>query len=146
MALHQNTSVDSDILLVGNWKIETAASVAGTYQNVGLGGLTAWNHEVEMYDTQAANGPDPIEGIASEKLSFSFDAIEFDPSVFSALSGGLLTHTTSTVSTLYAGGNTVLTSRAIKLTQRRLIGGASPCQLRDEGRAHQPDDHGQVRQ
>lgn len=122
MALHQNTSVDSDRLIIGNWKIETAPSSGATFVNLGAGGLTSWDHQFEKYDVQAANAPDPIEGVATETLTFGFDLIEYDASAFSALQCGLVTSTvTASVSSMYAGGNTTLTPRAFRLTNRRII-------------------------
>lgn len=122
MPRYQNTSVDSDRLIVGNWKIETAASAGATYVNLGAGQLTAFSHEFEKFDVQAGNAPDPIEGIAQETVTFGFDLIEYDASAMSAMQCGLVTATLTTgQSVLDAGGNTVLTPRAFRLTNTRMI-------------------------
>jgi hypothetical protein len=126
MALYQNTSVDSDRIVIGNYKLETAPSAVGTYVNLGAGQLTSWQHQFEKYNVQAGNAPDPIEGIADETVSFAFDLIEYDASVLSVLQCGLTSSATATSSSsLYAGGNTTLTHRAWRLTNRRIISGAT---------------------
>lgn len=126
MATYQNTSVDSDNLVLGNYKIETAATAGGTYVNLGAGILNSFGHNVEMYDVQAGNAPDPIEGVADETATFGFSLIEWDQSVLSVISGGLMSASTvSSVSTMVAGGATVLTPRAYRLTNRRMIGTAT---------------------
>jgi hypothetical protein len=126
MAYYQNTSVDSDKLVVGNWKIETAATAAGTYVNLGAGMLDSFAHNIEKWDVQAGNAPDPIEGVADETVSIGFTLIEYDGSVLSALQNGLTSHSaTSVLSTLTAGGNQELTKRAYKLTNRSLRTGST---------------------
>jgi hypothetical protein len=119
MAYYQNTSVDSDKLVIGNWKIETAATVGGTYVNLGAGMLDSFSHNVEKWDIQAGNAPDPIEGVADETLTIGFTLIEYDGSALSAMQNGLTEYSaTSVLSTLTAGGNQELTKRAYKLTNR----------------------------
>lgn len=130
MPLYQNTSVDATKLLVGNAKIETSpyASAAGafTWVNMGAGMVNGSAHPFEKYDVQAGNAPDPIEGVARETGTVSVDLIEFDLSVLSALSCGLVTSaSTGTVMTVYAGGNATLTPRAFKLTNTRMVSGAT---------------------
>ena len=118
MAYHQNTTVDSDRIKLGNWKIETAASAAATYVNLGAGQVTSWAHTIEKFTIQAGNAPDPLEGIGVEQVQFAFDLMEWDASALSVLQNGLTsTNTiTSVSSAIYAGGNTQLTSRAYRLT------------------------------
>ena len=127
MATHQNTSVDSDRIALGNYKIETASSSGATYVNLGAGQLTSWAHVFEKYTLQAGNAPDPMEGIATETCAFAFDLLEYDASAFSALQCGLISTgtITSVLSVINAGGNTVLTPRAFRLTNTREISGAS---------------------
>ncbi len=123
MAIHQNTSVNSDRIVLGNYKLETAPSAAGTYVNMGAGILTAWQHNIEKFNLQAGNAPDPLEGIATETVTFSFELLEYDASVFSALQNGLVSATgiTSATSTIDAGGNTTLTPAAYRLDNHRFI-------------------------
>lgn|SRR3990167_4072582 len=130
MPLHQNTSVDASKLILGNYKIETSpyASAAGsfTWVNLGAGMVTSFNHAVEKYDVQAGNAPDPIEGVSKETFPIEMELIEYDASVLAAVSGGLVTAaSTGTVMTLYGGGNTTLTARAMRLTNTRQISGAT---------------------
>jgi hypothetical protein len=126
MPRYQNTSVDSDRLIIGNWKIETAASAGATYVNLGAGQLTAFSHEFEKFDVQAGNAPDPIEGIAQETVTFGFDLIEYDASAMSAMQGGLVSAVITTgQSVMSAGGQTELTPRAFRLTNTRMIGSAT---------------------
>lgn len=118
MAFHQNTSVDADRIKIGNWKIETAASAAATWVNLGAGIVTAWQHNIEKYTIQSGNAPDPIEGLAGETVTFGFDLQEWDASAISVLQNGLTaTNTiTSVSSAIYAGGNTNMTKRAYRMT------------------------------
>ena len=119
MAYYQNTSVNSDLLVVGNWKIETAATSGGTYTNLGAGMLDSFDHQISKWNVQAGNAPDPIEGVADETVSIQFTLIEYDGSVLSVLQNGLTSHSSTTVlSTLTTGGNQELTKRAYKLTNR----------------------------
>lgn len=129
MPLYQNTTVDTAKLIIGNYKIETAAygtSAGGTWVNLGAGMVNSFNHEITKYEVQAGNAPDPLEGISGETFTIEMELIEYDASVLAAISCGAMTATVSTTqSVLNAGGNTTLTSRAFKLTNRRLISGAT---------------------
>lgn len=122
MPLYQNSTVDSDKLILGNCKIETAASAGATFTNLGAGIVTNFTHTPEMYDVQAGNAPDPIEGVATEEANIEFEMIEYDGSVLSVIHGGLLTHSsTSVLSTIKAGGQQTITARAFRLTNTRTI-------------------------
>ena len=126
MALYQNTSVNTTKLILGNYKIETSATAGGTFVNLGAGMVNNFAHEITMYDVQAGNAPDPVEGIALETFTVSFDLIEYDASSLAAISGGGLASTsTSVLSTLDAGGNTVVTPQAFKFTNTRMVSGAT---------------------
>lgn len=131
MALHQNTTVDSTKLIIGNYKIETAAygtSSGGTWVNLGAGMVSKFGHNITEYSTQSGNAPDPIEGISDETFTVDAELIEYDASVLSAIAGGILvadTTTSTTQSILTGGGNTTITQRAFRLTNRRLISGAT---------------------
>lgn len=130
MPLYQNSSVDSTRLVIGNYKIETSpyASAAGsfTWVNMGAGMVSAFRHEMEKYDVQAGNAPDPIEGVARETFKIEMELIEFDTSAMAAISGGLVTAvSTGTVMTMYGGGNATITPRAFRLTNTRMVSGAT---------------------
>ena len=129
MPLYHNSSVTTANLLIGNYKIETAAygtSAGGTWVNLGAGIVNSFNHNLTKYDVQAGNAPDPLEGIAGETFTIEGELIEYDASVLAAISCGAETATvTSVQSVMNAGGNSTLTQRAFKLTNRRLISGAT---------------------
>ena len=122
MPIYQNSTVDSDKLILGNCTVEVASSVAATFVNIGAGMLNNFNHVPEMYDAQAGNAPDPIEGVANETVTVDFEFIEYDSSVMNVMWGGLFTSTTSSsVQTIHAGGlaDTTIASRAWKFTNTR---------------------------
>jgi hypothetical protein len=132
MPLYQNSTVTNNKLTLGNYKIETAVygtSAGGTWVNLGAGIVTGFAHVITKYDTQAGNAPDPVEGIADETFTVDGELIEFDASALAAFSGGAMSKAVgaSGVTILNAGGNTVLTDRAFKLTNTRLITGVT-CQ------------------
>jgi len=126
MPVYQNTSVDTDKLIIGNCKIETAATAGGTFVNLGAGIVNDFQHVIEKYDVQAGNAPDPIEGIAEETCTCSFEMIEYDASVLTAIHcGAIITSTTSSVATIHAGGQDTMTPRAFRLTNTRTISGTT---------------------
>jgi len=126
MPSYQNSSVSSNKLILGNYKIETSATSGGTYVNLGAGMLTDHGHDFDKYDVQAGNAPDPIEGIAKETYHINFELIEYDGSVLSAIQCGAISETSTTsMSTINGGGNQVLTPRAFRLTNTRLISGTT---------------------
>jgi len=127
MPLYQNTGLnDSKNLVIGNYKIETSvyASAGGshTWVNVGAGMVNSFNHQIEKYDVQAGNAPDPIKGISRETFKISLELIELDLSVMAAISCGGLSYTSgASVLTASGGGAAELTPIAFRLTNRRLI-------------------------
>ena len=128
MPIYQVTSVDSDKLVLGNAKVERAASALATFSNLGAGTVTNWDHLTEQYTSQAGNAPDPVEGVASETVTVAFELIEFDASVLSAISGGLISaSTSSSLETIHAGGNadTTISRSAYRFTNTRTISGAT---------------------
>lgn len=126
MGSYQNTSVTETKLIIGNAKIETAPSAAGTFVNLGAGTITGFAYTPTMYDAQAGNAPDPIEGIADEECTIDGELIEYDASVLSAISCGMFTQTSTTIlSTLEAGGNSTLTPRVFRITNTRVISGST---------------------
>lgn len=125
---YQNSSVTSSKLILGNYKIECAASVAASYVNLGAGMVSGFKYNPIMYDAQAGNAPDPIEGISRETVSIEAELIEYDASVLAAISCGAITADTTTSSTqtvIDAGGNQELTPKVFRLTNTRMISGAT---------------------
>ena len=126
MPIYQNTSVTNNNLVYGNYKIETSASTAGTYVNMGAGLVTRFEHVVNKYTSQSGNAPDPAPGIARETFEVDFELIEYDSSVLSAIQCGAISSTTTTsVQTMWGGGKQALTPRAYKLTNTRYISGVT---------------------
>ncbi len=128
MPVYQNATVDSNELILGNCKMETATSVGASFVNMGAGIVNDFAHVVEMYDVQAGNAPDPIEGVASETATITFEMIEYDASVLTAIHGGLITSSIATsLSTINAGGNAdnTITPQAFRFTNTRVISGTT---------------------
>ena len=126
MPIYQNSTVTKTKLIVGNCTIESAASSGASFTNLGAGIVNSATHNVEKYDVQAGNAPDPIEGVSDETVTIEFEMIEFDGSVLASISGGLITETnTSVLSTINAGGNPNLTPRAFKLTNKTITPGGT---------------------
>ena len=128
MPLYQNSSVATNKLILGNFKIEVGVSAASTVQNVGAGMITAINHEPTRYDTQAGNAPNPIQGVASEVIKVSLEMIEYDASVLNVIHGGLLNmSTTSSIQTIHAGGNAdnSITPKCWTFTNTKYPGGTT---------------------
>jgi len=137
MALYQNTVVDSDLLTLGNWKIQVAtydsaytsySSVASACDNLGAGILNSFTHTPTFYDVQAGNAPDPIEGIADEVCEATGELIELGVAKFASAWGGILTTATAittTLAVLSAGGKTAQTPKTYLFTNRRVVNSAS---------------------
>lgn len=136
MPLYQNTSVTTDALILGNWKIQvatvatylTVASVASAVTNLGAGMVNSFGHNVTKYDVQAGNAPDPIEGIADETFVVSGDLMEFTVANVTTAWGGIVTTSTAittTLSILSGGGKSEMTPKTFLLTNRRIVNGAS---------------------
>jgi len=128
--VHAIDSVDTKKLILGNCKIEVAnygATTLSTWTNLGAGVINDFNHNVTKWDTQAGNAPDPIQGIADETVVIDGSLIEYDASVLASISCGIATADTSlSTQTVYkAGGNTELTPKAFRLTNRRIVSGAT---------------------
>ena len=126
MAYYQNADVTQAKLVIGNFKIETSATSGGTYVNLGGGIITAAGHNITPYEVQLGNAPDPIEGIADETFTIVGEMVEYDGSVLSAIQGGAISETsTSVLSTIVGGGNTVVTPRAFRITNTTMSGGST---------------------
>ena len=81
MPTYQNSDVDKNSLVIGNYKIEIATygtSIGGTFTNLGAGIITAFNHEITKYDVQAGNAPDPIEGVSEETFPVTGEMITYN--------------------------------------------------------------------
>ena len=130
MPQYQNTSVDENKLIIGNYKIEFASvgsSVADTYDNLGAGIITSFGHNITKYNVQAGNAPDPLEGVATETFTITGELIEYDGELLSSAYGGVLTvgSTATDASVIYGGGTTNITPKCFKLTNTRTVSGAS---------------------
>ena len=130
MPIYQNATVTTTKLIIGNFKMETSpyASAAGsfTWVNLGAGIVNSGVHNVEKYNVQAGNAPDPMEGISREDVKVEMELIEYDASALTSISCGAMTGASAgTVYTVIAGGNTVLTPRAFRFTNTRIISGAT---------------------
>ena len=130
MPLYQNAAATASKLIVGNCKLETAAyaSAAGSYTwvNCGVGMVKSAGYKPTMYSVQAGNAPDPLKGVADEIFTIEADLIEFDGSVLSAMSAGLIGGVSAgTVYSIYGGGVGTLTPRAFRLTNTSMIAGAT---------------------
>ena len=122
MAIYQNSSVTDAKIEVGNYAISVGAmntTAAGAWVNLGAGMLKTFTYTPEMYTSQAGNTIDPIEGVARETVTVDFDVIEYDGSAFSALSGGLMSGTSGSVTV--GGLVTVVTPKGLKLVNTRKL-------------------------
>lgn len=140
MPLYQNTAVDTDKLVIGNYMIFggtittaintylSVTSIESTLTNIGAGIINSFGHNVEKYDVQAGNAPDPIEGIASETFTISGELIEYDGTKLAAVMGGLVTSSASSstvFSVVTGGGLSEITPKTFVLVNRRIVAGAS---------------------
>ncbi len=127
MANYQNSSVNSALLVLGNYKIEVATvgtSAGGTWLNLGAGMVSKFGYNFTKYTSQAGNAPDPVEGVSDETFTVEAELLQWDASALAIISGGVLTKSTggSGVTILKGGGKTAITHKAYKLTNKRLIG------------------------
>ena len=125
MPIYQNSSVSVANLIIGNCKIETApygtSAASSAWTNLGAGIVNSFKHVPTKYSVQAGNAPDPIEGVATEVAQITGELIEYDATVLSAINCGLISATaTSSVSTVVAGGNNVITPMAFRITNKRI--------------------------
>jgi len=130
MAVHQNTSVDSHKLIIGNFKIEVATvdtAYGGTWENLGAGIVNSFGHNITKYDVQSGNAPDPIEGVADESFVVSGELIEYDGALLASAMGGIITcgSTATYESAISGGGATTITNKAFKLTNVRTASSTS---------------------
>lgn len=122
MPHYQNSTVEKSKLIIGNYKIEIATygtSIGGTFTNLGAGIINSFGHEIEKYDVQAGNAPDPIEGISDETFPVEGELIEYVATSMSLVYPGIYTATATSSADgtiLYMGGNTNMTDIAVRLT------------------------------
>lgn len=140
MASYQNTTVTNSKLMLGNYKITfgtvatsltIASAVTACSTNLGAGIINSFKHNVNRYDTQAGNAPDPIEGVAAETFTITGQLIEYDHDVIVSAMGGMVTSgasasgsTTADFKTITGGGATTLTPKSFLLTNTRMFTGS----------------------
>jgi hypothetical protein len=140
MALYQNSTVTSDLLVVGNYKIQVTSVfsaltsnvtiIASTFTNLGAGMVSSFQHEVSMIDVQAGNAPDPLTGVALESVVISGELIEYKSDNWVIAWNGLVTAQTaytSNLSFLNAGGASQLTPRCYMLTNKHYNASGTSC-------------------
>lgn len=135
MPLYQNTTVNSTSLVIGNYMIfggSAASTLSGATSiseissimtNLGAGIVNSFGHNVEKYDVQAGNAPDPIEGVAGETFTISGELIEYNATALSFVMGGMVGTTASTgsdYSIIGGGGAGVITPKQFALVNRRM--------------------------
>jgi hypothetical protein len=140
MAVIQNGTVTSDLLVIGNYKIQTTSVfsaltsvntiILSTLTNLGAGMLSNFQHDISMIDVQAGNAPDPITGVALETVTVSGELIELKSDNFVAAWNGLVTAQsayTSNLSFINAGGAGTLTPRCYVFTNRHYNTSGTSC-------------------
>ena len=129
MPLYQNSTVDKNKLILGNYTLQVAtygSTIASTFINLGAGIVNSFSHNLTKYDTQAGNAPDPVEGVAEETFAIEGELIEYDSTKLAFKYSGL-SMTTGTVSsgTISFGGKTELTDMAFRFTNTRRFTGTT---------------------
>lgn len=135
MPLYQNSSVTNSKLLLGNYQILVgttgcalmSSAVTSITTNLGAGIINSFAHNVERYDVQAGNAPNPIEGIATETFTISGELIEWDHSALVTAFGGMIASglsasaatTIAAYYTVTGGGATTITPKAFLLKNTR---------------------------
>jgi len=140
MPHYQNTGLtNAGTLLQGGWAMYVAATAgslaAASGTNIGLGNLTGVTENIENFTVQAGNGPDPLEGLADQTVTVTFDTIEFYPSNFNVIRGDEIdTYGTASVGTYVTGGSVFTISTggfteigqcALKFVNHKLVSGAT---------------------
>jgi len=126
MAYYQNGTVADAKIEVGNFAMYVGAlgaSAAAIVVNLGAGMVKSFAYVAESYTSQSGNSVDPIQGVSKETATIGIDLMEYDGSSFSALSGGVITGTSGS---LTVGGQTsVQLGKAIKLINTRKLASGS---------------------
>lgn len=126
MPIYQNYTVADAKLEVGNYAmyIGTAGSTAGAITiNLGAGMVKNVNYNPEMITTQAGNAVDPIQGVARETMTFDVDMIEYDGSSMSAISNGMWSGTSGSIT--IGGQVTSVSGKGWKLVNTRKLANGS---------------------
>jgi hypothetical protein len=140
MAHYQNTGLtNAGTLLQGGFAIYVAAT-AGTLAgaggtNFGLGDGPVITENIENFSVQAGNGPDPLEGVAEQSVTITFNTLEFYIPTWDTVRGQELdtvgtasvgTYVTGgSVHTISTGGFTELGTCALKFVNTKLVSGAT---------------------
>jgi len=140
MPHYQNTGLtQGNTLLQGGWAMyvaATAGTLAGTGgTNMGLGNFTGMTENIGAYTVQAGNGPDPLEGVADQTVTVTFETLEFYLPTYNVIRGDELdTSGTASVGTYVTGGSVLTLSTggftqigqcALKFTNSKLVSGAT---------------------
>jgi len=101
----QNTAMSvANTQLIGGFQLFYATTAGGSWTNLGLGRGFTFTEEITKYNSQANNGPDPLEGVAKQEAVATFELIEWYPPSWDAMRGGLLDiENASSVSTYISG-------------------------------------------
>jgi hypothetical protein len=128
MPIYQNATMNTDKVEIGNYTISVGAkgtSAGGTWVNLGAGTLKDFAYVPELINSQAGNALVPLYGTVRETATFSFDLIEYDGSAFSALSGGMMSGTSGSVTVGGLTSASILTGKGIKLVNNRKLASGS---------------------
>ena len=122
MPVYQNSTVTDARIEIGNYAmyVGTAGASAGAITlNLGLGMVKSFVHNAEMFTSQAGNGIDPIQGVARETCTLEIDLLEYEGSAFTALTGGMWTGTTGSITV--GGQVSSLAGKGFKLVNTRKL-------------------------
>lgn len=123
MPVYQNSTVTDSKIEIGNYAMyvgSVGASASAITVNLGAGMVKSFNYVPEMFNSQAGNAPDPIEGVARETATLEIDLLEYDGSAFSQLSGGMMS--APTAGTVTVGGQvSSITGVGMKLVNTRKL-------------------------
>lgn len=134
--MYQNTAMTkANTGLLGGFILYSATTVGASWTNIGLGRAFSITENISPYNSQANNGPDPVEGVARQTATITFELLEYYPPTFDNLRGGSLdTEATSTTpsyiatasaNTISTGGKTEIAPVAFKFINRKLVSGAT---------------------
>ena len=122
MPIYQNSTVADAKIEIGNYAIyvgSVGATAAAITVNLGAGMVKSFAHNAEMFTSQSGNSVDPIDGVSRETATLEIDLIEYDGSAFSALTGGMWTGTSGSISV--GGQVSSLAGKGFKLVNTRKL-------------------------